>query len=120
MTILTPFGRLSRQLRQDRGLLLGDVADRLRVTSSYLSQMETGTKIIPDGMAEKIADVMSLSASERRQMLEAAALSAKAFKITMPKAASDLDRELAHRFVTEFARMPAARKQRILRTVQGG
>ena len=41
---MTPFGEKVRQLRQERGLLLKDMAAHLGVSSAYLSALERGER----------------------------------------------------------------------------
>ncbi len=41
---MTPFGERVRQLRQERGLLLKDMAAHLGVSSAYLSALERGER----------------------------------------------------------------------------
>lgn len=42
--MLTPLGKTIRKLRIDNGLLLKDMAEGIKVTSAYLSAVETGKK----------------------------------------------------------------------------
>lgn len=44
LTMLTPLGKTIRKLRIDNGLLLKDMAEGIKVTSAYLSAVETGKK----------------------------------------------------------------------------
>jgi transcriptional regulator with XRE-family HTH domain len=45
--MLTEFGQYLRKIRIDCGDLLKDMADKLGVTSSYLSAVETGKRNVP-------------------------------------------------------------------------
>jgi transcriptional regulator with XRE-family HTH domain len=110
----TPFAKLSRQYRKDRGLLLGDVASRAGFTASYLSQIEAANKAIPDGFVARLALALGLTEREGSALERAAALSAKEFRIAMPSDARAKDRDMAHRLSVGFARMSVAKKQRIL------
>lgn len=100
--MLTPFGKALRKLRIDRGWLLKGMADGIEVTPSFLSAVEAGRKAIPTGLVEKISKWQPLSPIEKAELERAAAISAREFKITVPKGASDSDREalavLARRF----------------------
>lgn len=117
---MTPFATLSRELRKDRNLLLGDVADKLGVSSSFISQIEAGIKAIPDGLVARIANVLGLTERENIALERAAALSAKEFRISMPKDAREQDREMAHRMSVSFARMSVIKKQKILDILREG
>ena len=115
---MTPFGRESRRLRKDRGLLLGEVADMIGCSASFLSQVEAGNKPIPDGLPAKLAAKLDLSARAGADLERAAALSAKEYRISIPKNAQDQDRQVAHLLSVGFARMPAKKKERILRILK--
>lgn len=46
--MLTRFGKQLRKLRIDREERLKDMADRLNVTTAYLSAVENGKRTVPD------------------------------------------------------------------------
>ena len=45
---MTPFGARLRQLREDRGLRLKDMAEELGVSATYLSALEHGRRSKPN------------------------------------------------------------------------
>lgn len=47
---MTPFGLRMRELRQQRGLQLKDMAEALNISSAYLSALEHGRKGTPSPM----------------------------------------------------------------------
>ena len=55
MSKLTPFGIAVRKLRLDKGLRLIDMAEKLAMSTAFLSAIETGRKPIPDGLVGKIS-----------------------------------------------------------------
>lgn len=57
----TQFGKFLRILRLDNGDLLKDMADKLEVSSAFLSAVETGKKSIPENWYEKIKLLYLLS-----------------------------------------------------------
>lgn len=59
--MITAFGKFLRLLRMDNGEILKNMAEKLEVTSSFLSAVETGKKKIPGDWAEKISNLYSLS-----------------------------------------------------------
>ena len=59
--MLTVFGKFLRILRMDTGELLKTMADKLEVTSSFLSAVENGKKKIPVDWVEKISRLYFLS-----------------------------------------------------------
>jgi len=79
--MLTEFGKYLRRLRIESGELLKCMAEKLGVTSSYLSAIETGKRNIPDGWVEKISQLYNLDIIEQDQLKDAAINSAR--EITM-------------------------------------
>ncbi|WP_270505595.1 helix-turn-helix domain-containing protein [Paraclostridium sordellii] len=57
---LTEFGKFSRKLRIENGELLKTMAEKLGVTSSYLSAVEIGKRNIPKTWEEKIVRAYNL------------------------------------------------------------
>ena len=52
--MVNSFGKFCRRLRIDRGELLADMANRLGVSSAFLSKVENGGKKPPSWMTEKL------------------------------------------------------------------
>lgn len=115
---MTPFGQLLRRERQDRNLLLGDMAKLLKISVPYLSQLETGQRFVPDGFEDKVIKALSLTASEANEMQRAAALSRSQFSIPMGRDASAEDRELAYDLSEQFARLTPEAKARMRRLLK--
>lgn len=67
--MLTKFGKFTRKLRIDSGELLKDMADKLQVTSSYLSAVEVGKRTAPKKWATLLKDIYSLSDSDYEILL---------------------------------------------------
>ena len=70
--MLTEFGKALRKIRIDRQQLLRDMADKLGVSSAYLSAVETGKWRIPQDWVSKIASIYSLSCEEQADLQSAA------------------------------------------------
>lgn len=64
----TEFGKYCRKLRVDSDELLKNMADKLQVTSAYLSAVENGKRKIPVEWEEKIAERYSLDEQERQNL----------------------------------------------------
>ncbi|WP_243015114.1 helix-turn-helix domain-containing protein, partial [Brevibacillus borstelensis] len=58
--MVTPFGKFCRKLRIDKEELLKDMADKLGVTSSYLSAVENGKRSIPQSWLHGISQIYEL------------------------------------------------------------
>lgn len=109
---MTPFGKLLRRERQDRNLLLGDLAKLLGISTPYLSQLETGRRFVPDGFEDKVIKALSLGQNDANELIRAAALSRGEYHISLGKDASVEDRSLAAELADSFARLsPEAKKQ---------
>lgn len=69
--MLTPFGKFCRKLRIDNGELLKGMADKLGVTSSYLSAVENGKRNVPQEWVQKIAVLYSLDVNQQNELRDA-------------------------------------------------
>jgi transcriptional regulator with XRE-family HTH domain len=69
--VLTLFGKFSRKLRIDHGELLKEMADKLGVTSSYLSAVENGKRNVPREWVDKITNLYSLNKEQYNELKEA-------------------------------------------------
>jgi transcriptional regulator with XRE-family HTH domain len=116
---MTPFGKAVRHLRIEKEMLLGEMADILHVSPSYISQIEMGKKPIPEGFSERVAGLFGLRGDELRQLRTEAARSMSEFKIKLAEGASDKDRILANSIALEFARLTPEAKERIQNIVRG-
>lgn len=70
--MLTRFGKQLRKLRIDRGEKLKDMADRLDVTTAYLSAVENGKRTVPDAWVYAIIENYHLSDNEAQELQRAA------------------------------------------------
>ena len=105
--MLTDFGRFLRKLRIDRGELIRDMAEKLKVTASYLSAAETGKRNIPKTWVQEIATHYNLDEASRQALSEAAARSAKTIRLDLENALGS-KRETAILFAREFDNMDEA------------
>lgn len=118
--MLTPFGKMVRGLRREKGILLIDMAKMANVTSGFLSLVETGKKQIPDRLVTAIVAGLDLNEQDARELHIAADLSAKEFKIQVSAGAPTLDRKVAHALQTGFAKMSPTAKAKILKLLEQG
>ncbi|WP_017667967.1 helix-turn-helix transcriptional regulator [Sandarakinorhabdus sp. AAP62] len=116
---MTPFGKAVRHLRIEHEMLLGTMADALDVSSSYLSQIESGKKPIPQGFADRVAQLIGLDAKATVELRQQAALSMAEFKIHVADNAPASDRILAGELAHEFARLTPEAKDNIARLLRG-
>ena len=99
--MLTVFGRTLRKLRIDRGELIKDMAEKLGVTASYLSAVETGKRNIPSTWVDEIVRLYHLDSEMRAELEEARIQSAKTIKLDID-ALQGSRRETAILFAREF------------------
>lgn len=116
---ITPFGQKLRDIRIAKGLLLIDLAEIAEVSPGFLSLVESGQKPIPDRLLSSLVRGLKLTAREAKELSNAAALSAREFRIEMQTDADPLDRRLAHALQTGFAKMTPRKKQQMLELMEG-
>ena len=99
--MLTKFGKELRRIRIEKSELLKDMADRLGVTSSYLSAVEHGKRDIPQNWIDRIVSLYSLGNQEKKCLIEAAKLSILSVKINL-KGKPDSTTELVNAFARKL------------------
>lgn len=67
--MVTLFGKFVRKLRIDNSELLKNMANKLSVTSSYLSAVENGKRNVPREWIDIISEKYQLSTSERKELV---------------------------------------------------
>lgn len=114
---MTPFGKMLRQERKEKGMLLADMAAALGISSPYLSQLETGQKPLKEGFVEKVIRMLDLNRADADAMRRAAAASLPAtvgsVTIELRPNASARDRELASNIALSFNRLKPETKARL-------
>lgn len=81
--MLTEFGKALRIIRIGAQELLKDMADKLKVSSAYLSAVETGKRRIPSDWVDKITEAYSLSTEKAGDLRKAADESACDIRIPL-------------------------------------
>lgn len=79
--MLTQFGKFCRKLRIDNAELLKDMANKLEVTSSYLSAVENGKRNVPQDWPIKIIDFYKLDQERQQELQQAVRESKKELRI---------------------------------------
>jgi len=114
---MTPFGKILRQERKDRGILLAEMATRLGISSPYLSQLETGAKPLKEGFVEKVIRLLDLTQSDaeaiRRAAAKSLATTVNSVTIDLRANSSSRDRELASNLALSFNRLKPETKARL-------
>lgn len=117
---LTVFGKTLRKLRIDRDLMLKDLADRLGMTSTFVSAVESGRKSIPTGFVAKVAQAMNLQGEERASLEDAAAQSRTSVSIHFGSRTSPYDRSLAVQLARKFDDLDEKQKNEIAQILTRG
>ena len=110
--MLTSFGKLCRKLRIDNGELLKDMADKLGVTSAYLSAVETGKRNVPKDWPERITKMYSLDEIKSKELKEAAAKSQINLKLELENL-DESDKDLMLAFARQFNQLTDTDKNKI-------
>lgn len=107
--MITTFGKCLRRLRIDYDEILKDMANKLNVTSSYLSAVENGKRNIPDGWVEKISVLYGVSLEELKKAVEQ---SVKDIKISLENK-NESDRDLVFAFARNFNELNDEEKENL-------
>jgi len=102
--MLTPFGKAIRKLRLDKGMRLLDLAGRMKLSTSYISAIETGRKPIPDSYVAAVGRAMGVSTAELAELRRAADRTRK--DVRLDKLPEE-DRELVAAFARRLDKVPA-------------
>ena len=117
--MITTFGKLLRKLRIDRGEILKDMADKLRITSSYLSAIECGKRNIPTDLIEKIVLIYQLNDEEKKDLLDAQDESINSVKINFSQNNSMFKKDLAIQFARKFDNIDDEIAVKMLKILKG-
>lgn len=82
-TSLTPLGRFLRKLRIDNNELLKTMAEKLDVSSAFLSAVEMGRKKMPAEWENEIGAEYRLDAGQRTELANAIAESSESVRLNM-------------------------------------
>ena len=98
-------------------MLLSEMADKLGVSSPYLSQLETGAKPLKEPFVEKVIRFLDLNGSDgdalRRAAAKSAASKVDSVTINLRPNTNARDRELASNLALGFNRWKPEVKEKI-------
>lgn len=110
--MLTAFGKELRKLRITAGELIRDMADKLGVTASYLSAVETGKRQIPVEWVDKISELYALSSTEKETLQKSADASVLSVKFKLD-GMNERRRQTAVLFAREFSELDDQKLEQI-------
>ena len=117
--MLTAFGKVLRIIRINNNEILKDMAQKLGVTTSYLSAVETGKRNIPHDWSDKIIRLYGLNPEESANIKDAGWKSTNQLKIDI-KEAEKSKREMALEFARKFDDLSEEEIRNIMFIVTGG
>ena len=117
--MLTEFGKTLRKMRIERNEILKDMADKLAMTSSYLSAIECGKRNIPINFITKLAETYQLTNDEIADLHKAEDVSRECVKINLSGNESQ-KRDLALQFARKFDDIDEETAKTILRFLNKG
>lgn len=97
----TALGDFLRRLRLQRKERLKDMAEKLNVSSAFLSAVENGKKKMPSSWYEKLATLYNLSAKQQEDLKTSVIKSADTVELNIKNISSG-NRELAISFARHF------------------
>ena len=102
--MLTKFGKFLRVLRMERGELLKNMAENLRISSAYLSSIEMGNREIPKSLPQDLIQKYNLTEEEQVEMQKAISASIKTSDISLANT-TNLQKEAALVFARNLEKM---------------
>lgn len=98
---MTEYGKLLRKIRIDNSEVLYDMAKKLGITSSYLSAIECGKRVIPVNFSERISELYSLDDFKSEQLQKQQDSCSLKLEIQFDEEDKE-DKELAFKFARTF------------------
>lgn len=98
---MTTISRLLRLIRLQHGEVLLDMAQKLNVSSAFLSAVENGRKPVPNNWLSKLTELYALSEQQQSDLQSAFNESVKQIRISLETAHAE-QRDLALSFARRF------------------
>ncbi len=117
--MLTSLGRFLRKLRIDRGEILKDMADKLEVSSSFLSAVENGKKRMPSAWNNEIVKLYQLNPDDQITFTKAIAETEESVEMNFSQASCQ-NREVAISFARKFIDFDDEQVEEIKKILQKG
>ena len=117
--MLTPLGKYLKKLRVDNSEILKNMADKLKVSSSFLSAVENGKKKMPSTWNNEIVRIYKLNHNEQTAFTKAIAETEKSMEIDLSNT-SIQNRELAISFARKFDDFDDDQIEKIKKILQKG
>lgn len=116
---MTPFGRKVRALRQRQGVNLGDMAEALQVSTSYLSALEHGRRGRPNRIrVHEICQFFNLGWDEADELQRLARISHPRITVDTSGLTPEAT-ELANELASRIRKLPAEKVRALLEVLKG-
>ena len=115
----TRLGKLLRKIRIDRDEYMKNMAERLGITSAYLSAIENGKRNMGNALLEKLAEVYSLPEDALNELKEAAIQSKDKIEIGVASA-SENKQNVAWTLARKFDDLSDRQIDQIQKILEGG
>jgi transcriptional regulator with XRE-family HTH domain len=112
--MLTPFGKVLKKIRVDKGLRLLDMAQKIGVTAGFLSAVENGKKAIPSDLIDRLSSKVGLTTMELDELRRAAAASPAHVRLDL-RGRGDRSRALAAQFGRTFESIDEENAEKLLK-----
>lgn len=108
----TEFGDKVQKLRQLAGLTLFEVAQKMGMSTAFLSAVENGRKRVPDDFVKKLSRALPEAAAQVGELESLANQAREQVVLPLPKASRN-DADLATVLARKFNTLSEAQKNRI-------
>lgn len=115
----TRLGKLLRKIRVDRDEYMKNMAERLEITSAYLSAIENGKRNMSIALLNKLAEAYSLSEESLNELKEAAMQSKDKIEIGIA-ALSENKQNVAWTFARKFDNLSDRQIDKIKEILEDG
>lgn len=113
----TEFGKKMQQLRQLAGMTLFEVAEKMGMSSAFLSAVENGRKRVPEDFVNKLGSALPGAKAQAVELESLANQAREEVVMPLPKA-SRQDAHLATVLARKFNSLTEAQKKRIREIVE--
>ncbi len=115
--MITELGKFLRQIRLDNSEILKDMANKLEVSSAFLSAVENGKKKMPEKWYSEIERIYHLNEEQVKALKTAVLESSDNLEIDISEA-SPVNRDLAISLARQFDSLDDETSQRILKILK--
>ncbi len=115
----TTIARFLRKLRIDNGEILRDMAEKLGVSTPFLSAVENGKKKVPDTWLDKIVSIYQLTAEQQTTLKKAIDETAELIKLNIKNSSAE-QKDLAMCFARKFETVDRETAEKIKKLLERG